>query len=151
MLALKVPKGLHRIGADLLLGDEKEICCVLATDTFLAWREDTLPYIVEDAAAELSADEEVDAFLRRFILLKPGGQLVRLQPTKHGVWEVKLDQTRLFGWFPCKRCLVLVNGTRISNVKEDEGEGYDPFFEEVRNTRKTLGLDYVAGDITKVL
>lgn len=151
MSGLTTPKGLHPIGADLLLEDEKWVYCVLATDSFRTWREDVLPYIKPDPAADLSPDEEVDQFLYQFQLGRTGGQVVRLQPTKHGVWEVKLDQTRLFGWFVHERCLVLSDGTDIRNVKDEGGEGYQPFFEGVIRERKKLGSDYVSGDITKAL
>ncbi|HEX8239054.1 MAG TPA: hypothetical protein VF574_04860 [Allosphingosinicella sp.] len=151
MFGLNPPKGLHPIGADLLLEDEKWVYCVLATNDFLSWRENVLPDIPTDLASDLSPDEEVDQFLYQFILGKTGGQVVRLRPTGHGVWEVKLDQTRLFGWFLRERCLVLAAGTDIRNVKDVGGKGYQPFFDAVIGYRKRLGLDYVAGDITRVL
>jgi hypothetical protein len=137
---------LRELGAHLLDVGERPKCCVLATGDFEAWYDGTLPFLTPEAGS-LTPDEEVDTFLRRFMLGKPITEIARLQPTRDGVWEIKLHHTRLFGWFVQPDVLVLDRGDHVANVKSGN-PGYDHHFDAVVDTRKKLGLDYVAGDQT---
>lgn len=142
---------LQRIGLELVEFDEEAICEVYGTAAFVDWREDTLPYIRQDRQCHLSPDEEVDDFLRRFQLRKPLTDVARLMPTEKGVWEVRLQQMRLFGWFPEFGVMVLSSGDKASVVKSENGDGYAGHFRDVLKVRTELGIGYVAGDLRKVL
>lgn len=150
-VALCVRTGrLHRIGDELVEEDEECRCEVYGTDRFVDWRDGTLPYFKPQPISELTPDEEVDDFLRRFQLGRRATEMARLRPTKHGIWEIRLPQTRLFGWFPEPNVLVLGSGADISTLKRLGRKEYDRHAELAREERQNLGVDYVAGDQTVV-
>ncbi len=121
---------------------------MLATPSFDSWYDGTLPYIAASAKSELTPDEEVDSFARRFLIGKPITEIARLQPNGDGAWENKLSQTRLFGWFAEPNVLVLTSGADIRSVKAGK-PGYRAYYNHVKQERKRLGLGYVAGDQIK--
>jgi len=133
------------MGTHLLDVGEDEICYVLATQDFDSWYDGTLPYLDAVPGSDLTPDEEVDSFLRRFIIGKPVTEVARMQPTRDGVWEIRLHHTRLFGWYVLPDVLVLDGGEAIENVKTGK-PGYDHYRDKVLSVRERLGLDYVAGD-----
>lgn len=149
--ALEAKGLLQRVGDELIEPDEQSVCDVFGTETFVEWRDNELPLIEGDGASDLTPDEEVDDFLRRLQLQKPITDVARLQPTAQGIWEARLQQVRLFGWFPKTHYMILVRGAYIKDVKPPNGAGYRPFYEAVRDARKQFRLDYVAGDIRAVL
>lgn len=63
---------------------------------------------------------------------------------------MKLQQLRLFGWFVDVDVLILADGEDVDLIKAG-----DPSYQDMRKSteaqRKQLGLDYVAGDHTKVI
>lgn len=151
-LALCVKRGaIQRVGDELIREYEACQCYIYGTDSFIEWRDQTLCHLEGSQASELSPDEEVDDFLRRLQLGKRATEIARMEPTKHGVWEIRLAQTRLFGWFPQPRALVLVSGEEIEFLKKGGRKLYNEHRDEVRNQRAQLGLNYVAGHQTKVL
>ena len=139
---------LKRFGEHLIENDEVEVCCLLATPSFDNWYDASLPYLAKAKRSDLTPDEEVDSFVRRFLLGKPITEIARLRPTADGVWEIRLAHTRLFGWFPERDVLVLTDGASIASVKSGT-PGYAHYFDHVKQERKRLGLGYVAGDQTK--
>jgi hypothetical protein len=139
---------LKRFGEHLIENDEVEVCCLLATQSFDNWYDGSLPYLDEAARSDLTPDEEIDSFVRRYLLGKPITEIARLQPTADGIWEIKLAHTRLFGWFPEPDVLVLTDGASIKSVKSGT-PGYDHYFDHVKQERERLGLGYVAGDQIK--
>lgn len=147
----KAPKGLVRVGLDLLDSDEEPKCAIFATDTFVTWADGSLPYIIRKKTDDgLEPSEDVDFFMAEFQRGRTHCTLARLQPTRDGVWEVKLDDTRLFGGFVIKRVLVLADGVDVSRIKPGGDKTYEEFRQSVLLQGKKLGLQYVLGDIRSV-
>jgi len=147
----KVHPGLVRVGLDLLDGDEEPKCAILATETFVTWADGSLPYMTRKKADDgLEPSEDVDFFMAEFQRGRTHCTLARLQPTRDGVWEVKLDDTRIFGGFIIKRVLVLADGVDVSRIKSGGDQKYEDFRQSVLLQGKKLGLQYVTGDIRSV-
>ncbi|MBD3774669.1 MAG: hypothetical protein IE921_13935 [Rhodobacteraceae bacterium] len=142
---------LERIGEELIEPDETSVRSVYATDEFSRWREDDLPYMESHGRSDLSPDEEVDDFLRRFQLGKSLTDIARLSPTSDGVWEVKLQQLRLTGWFVARDELVLAAGEDADALKSPGKPTYGQLRRFTLGQRENLGLDYVKGDQRDVI
>lgn len=141
---------LGRIGDELIEPDELCHREVYGSMEFIRWRDDDLPYLDGSNRSDLSPDEEVDDFLRRYQLGKPLTDIARLSPTADGVWEVRLQQLRLFGWFANVDVLVLANGEDVDLIKAG-APSYRDMIQSTKAQRKQLGLSYVAGHQTKVI
>jgi hypothetical protein len=63
----------------------------------------------------------------------------KLEPLTKHVWEFKMPDVRLFGWFAKKVVVVVVCGTLKENVKRF-GD-YAPFIDRVVAFRDALDLD----------
>ena len=98
---------------------------------------------------ELPAKQQVHMLFERFIeggSFRQPRQFRILNPSRHGVWEFKTGDVRIFGWFPEKDCFFAVIGTDTFTVKDQRL--YDFHIENVLNFRRELDLDdprFVAG------
>jgi len=138
------------VGQELLDEDEEAVCTVYGTRTFVDWRDGSLPYYEGNDRSDFSPDEEVDSFLREFMLGGTAGIVTRLTPTRRKIWEVRLEQTRIFGWFESPGHLILHVGDAIENVKDGGVAAYDAAMDDVENERSRLAITSVGGDILHV-
>lgn len=142
---------MERIGEELVEPDETSVRAVYATSEFSRWRDDDLPYMGSHGRSDLSPDEEVDDFLRRYQLGKPLTDIARFSPTSDGVWEVKLQQLRLTGWFVARDTLLLAAGEDADALKSSGKPTYGQLRRFTLEQRESLGLDYVKGDQRDVI
>lgn len=141
---------LEVVGQDLLDPDEDPVCTIYGTRTFMNWRDGTLPYYRSVKGSEVSPDEEVDLFFREFMLGRTAGIVTRLTPTSKQLWEVRLTQSRLFGWFESPGHLVLHLGDDIDTIKQGGRPAYAAAMDDVANERSRSSMRSHGGDIVNV-
>jgi hypothetical protein len=97
-----------------------------------------------------SPQQQVDARLAGFVAGEPlafNSEFNILRPWKHGVWELKTADVRIFGWFAKKDCFVGVVMHDATYVKAHDL--YQGLVGEVVRFRDSLDLDepkFVKGD-----
>ena len=104
----------------------------------------------------LSPAEQVSETFDRFCAgEKMTGAMARLIPTAKGVWELKLPDIRIFGWFWRKGVFVAAYAEWANDVKgRDRSKGYNAYIRKTARTIRSLPLDepkYQTGDIRYVL
>jgi hypothetical protein len=120
-----------------------------AAPRWAQWIEDTLPYLQADQS-EISPIEELDDLFAHFCsggTLAHGRQFHCLIHRRHGVWELKTRDLRVFGWFPSKDCFVGASADMAKHVKENGL--YSRHRQEVVSFRNQLDLDppkFISGD-----
>ena len=86
--------------------------------------------------------EQVEMVFYEFVVGRPmsyGVNIKKLEPVGHHVWEMKTEDTRIFGWIARKGCFVAVDVEMKSNLTTNAL--YTPFIESVVAFRTQLNLD----------
>lgn len=99
---------------------EQEDRRIYVFPTVRDWLTNTLPTEASSWNIELSPIEQLDDFLIEFCA---GRELMferQFNPIRHidnGVWELKMADVRLFGWFHVKDCFICTFGNLAEKVK----------------------------------
>jgi len=123
-------------------GRELEHRVLLASERFARWVQTALPGLISDWDKELSPEEEFDAFMATYCsgaaLVYPK-DLHPLRPVGDGVWELRMLDLRVFGWFVLKDWFVAVSGHMARHVKDHDL--YRGLVAETVRFREALDLD----------
>jgi hypothetical protein len=107
-----------------------------------AWAGATLRTAPRGRAKNLSPFQQVEQLLFDFVIGRPlvyDAQRKKLNPVNKHVWELKTHDVRLIGWFPRKRCFVIVCGRLKSEIPH--ARLYTPCVSLVNWFRDQLDLD----------
>lgn len=131
--------------------DEFEERTLYATADVLAWLANDFAAVEQTYDAELSPEEQLETLVHRFItgaVLEYWYDLHILRESVNGVWELKTNDLRFFGWFPTYNCFVICKIEPMVRCKE-----FPALVNAIRNEvirfRDGLDLDeprFVAGD-----
>jgi len=127
---------------DVLEPNQQAFRCVYASEKFKDWLENVLPTLQSVWQTELTCEEQVGELLETFCSgdeLDSSKQFHVLRPYRHGVWELKTGDIRIFGWFPKKDHFVGVVAHDTYRVKLHDL--YVGFVGEVVRFRHNLDLD----------
>ena len=104
---------------------------------------------------------QMDSLLRKWIAGKPmaySRALSNLRPGKHGVWEMKSADLRIFGWLWRSKVFIAAFTGFADDYKEQDGnppkESYDDARDRVVWIRGGLNLDppaFVTGDFNALV
>jgi hypothetical protein len=136
---------------DALERGEREFRELYASPLLHGWINDVLPAMVSSWSIQLSPLEQFVALAEIFCSgerLVYGNQFKPLTHIVDGIWELKTEDIRVFGWFPKNNCFVGAvadDATRIKTHRLYHG------YVNVTTKRflETLDLDepkYIAGD-----
>ena len=126
-----------------------------ASPEFKSWLEDELPVLESDWGIESTPKEQ---FIERHAVFAAGeclyfGNHIRpLTPVTHGVWELKTQDLRIFGWFPARDCFVAHRGQQATFIKRHNL--YTGYVGDVVRFREALDLDepkFIPGDDPRVV
>lgn len=132
---------LVRYDAELEPGEMPQRMIYMAV-AFVDWAEDVLFSELADEDQPLSPYEQVEARFYDFVVNRPmvyGVHKKLLRPEIRGVWTLRTDDVRVFGWFPAKGIFVAVRGEMKRNLQKIAD--YDAHIGRVREYRDTLPLD----------
>lgn len=139
-----------------LRGHQLPMRCLLATVRAVKWMKEELPNLVSDGYVSGAARpiEQAAVLFNEFVSgadLSPPLPGEMRQPS-HGVWEVRTDDLRFFGWFPQRGTFVIsAVGTKQACMN---GDLYRGFRNQARQDRLTIGLlngAYMTGELDDVL
>lgn len=125
--------------------DDLPLRVVFGTPDLIDWLRDTLPGIETAIASDVTPYEQVDDLLRRFIAgeaLADDRFVKSLVPGERGVWELKTQDIRLFGWFPQRSVFIAVCAHRAHEIKLHRL--YGGFRDQVVRVRSQLDADGAA-------
>src|SRR5437762_2711619 len=106
---------------DALEAGEQEFREFYASPILHGWIRDVLPNMVSSWGIELSP---LDQFTAMSEVYCAGERLMfdtQFKPLTHivdGVWQLKTDDLRIFGWFPRKDCFIGVVADDATRIKE---------------------------------
>ncbi|MDZ4308755.1 hypothetical protein [Allopontixanthobacter sp.] len=129
---------------------EQEERRIYAFPTAVRWLTESLPGLASDWNLEITPSEQLDDFFVEFCSgheLMFERQIRPIRHIRHGVWELKTADTRLFGWFAARDCFICTNGGLTSDIKKSNL--YDGHRDEAVRLRSALDLDepkFVAGN-----
>lgn len=136
---------------DVLEQHVQEFRQFYASPALQQWLTGTLPGMVSSWRIELSPEEQVVALLEIYCRgerLAYGTQFKPLTHITDGVWELKTDDIRIFGWFSRRDCFIGVVADDATRIK-----AHNLYFGHanvtVRRFRDTLDLvapKFVPGD-----
>lgn len=139
----------HLVSIGSLIKHEAELESGEMPDRFVyhdpalgSWLEDTLPSLPRDRSRNLTPAQQVDLILYEFVTRKPmmyGQDDRKLDPVHAHVWELKTEDVRLIGWFPCKATFVIVCGELKKNLRSFKD--YAPYVARAVIFRDLLDLD----------
>lgn len=90
----------------------------------------------------MSSYEQVEQALYDTVMKRPmryGQDDRKLDPLIHHVWELKTEDVRLIGWFPCRATFIIVRGEMRKNLKPFSR--YKPLIQDVVTFRNSLDVD----------
>ncbi len=118
---------------------EQELRTFMVTPEVRDWLNDILPKVPAGSAKELTPMEKLIDFLNRYgaghRLLYPVA-FRPIQHFKHGVWELKTPELRLFGWFPKNDVFICASIATLDDIKING----KPNKEAVNNQRKKVSF-----------
>lgn len=95
---------------------------LFATPEFVKWLEDGLPQIkFDEIYSDLSPLEQVSVLFSDYLTGVEFSDDRRFKPLKWtpdlGIWELKTDDVRIFGWIPDKDAFVCCFGDSADQIK----------------------------------
>jgi hypothetical protein len=121
-----------------------------APNYLLEWLRNTLPGLVSSAVgADDTPEEQLYALVELYVVgerLNLGEMYKPLHPHADGVWELRTTDTRLFGWFHRKDCLIVVFADETERIHKYSLHA--SYRNEIVRLRNALDLDepkFVAG------
>jgi len=131
----------------------QEFRCILCSPKLKAWIEHDLPTIQSALRVELSPLEQLFALVQTFCSDEPltyGEHFKPLYCRGQGVWELRTEDIRVFGWFPIKDHFIGVAANDATYIKEHRL--YPGYIGEVVRFRDQLNLDapkFIQGEEAK--
>ncbi|MET0482541.1 MAG: hypothetical protein ABWZ27_06440 [Aestuariivirgaceae bacterium] len=123
--------------------DELELRLMYALPRFETWVANELPGLESTWDIETSPEEQLAQYLDDFVAgeaLLVGRQFRTLNHISAGIWELKMADLRVFGWFPAKDCFIAVSGHWTEHVKRHNL--YHGLAREAERERDQLALDH---------
>jgi hypothetical protein len=114
------------------------------------WMANVLPGLPSALGLEVSPIEQLDAFLEIYC---SGDSIMyerQFKPLRHidsGVWELKMPDLRMFGWFHVRDCFVCTDCDCATRVKSHQL--YSGYRDQAVRFRDSLDLDdpkFIVGD-----
>ncbi|WP_316169057.1 MULTISPECIES: hypothetical protein [unclassified Bradyrhizobium] len=120
----------------------------------IAWMRDEVPQMTTGrVASDFTPHEQMVLRLRQWIAGDPmtyGPMFHDMDPTEHGVWEMKTADLRIFGWIYKPKQFIAVRGGYADDYKEPtKKKSYADDRREVIKARDALPLDgekFATGD-----
>lgn len=115
---------------------------VYFTPDFDAWVAGTLAGLVRRKGRNMSPYEQAEQRLYEFVIgkrLAYGSEFHPLDPLTASVWELKVADVRLFGWFPKRRHFIIVRAELKEKLRKHSD--YAPHIARVVAFRDALDLD----------
>jgi len=112
--------GLELVETQLRPGEFPDRWIYLAPEA-IKWINDDLPQVLRSYDAELEPTEQIEDLFYRFISgknLDHWTDLHAIYPHVDGTWELKTNDIRMFGWFPCRDCVVILHIESMIRCKE---------------------------------
>ena len=106
------------------------------------WFANDLPNLESSWKIEETPSEQLYALLLKFVVgkvLTYQNEFYPIVPHRHGVWELKTADLRVFGWFPAVDCFLGLVADTTQRVKDHDL--YHGYCNEVVRFRETLELD----------
>ena len=97
----------------------QEVRAIYMSARVKRWIEEELPALEPKWVTELSPAEQLFIRVQDFCsgeAIAIGFHLKALRCHGNGIWEIKTDDIRLFGWFPHKDCFVAVHADQKSRL-----------------------------------
>jgi hypothetical protein len=119
----------------------QEFRCILASQKLKIWIEQELPNLVSPLGIQISPQEQLFALVDVFYsdeTLTYGGHFKPLRCRGQGVWELRTEDLRIFGWFPLKDHFIGVVANDATYIKEHRL--YEGYIGEVVRFRNQLDL-----------
>ncbi len=135
----------HLLRWELDEADERQPIRIVAIHPdFRFWLDRECPDTFVDRAKSMTPSEQIVDALDR-LTAEPrfphAGQMINIQPQKHGVYEIKTTDARVFGFFPDSRQFVAVTGALKMDLKHAP-ERVNAIRQQVRTIRQALCLDF---------
>ena len=144
---------LHEFEAKLGPRDFKERS-LFVTNDYIEWHNSHAVNIRVGYGVELDIYEQVDHIFTEFVIGKKlVGQRVWLDPRYKGVYELKIHDIRIFGWFYRKGIFIASYGAAKIDLKGNR-RNMKRCINRVERTRNNIDLDepkYIRGDAVDVL
>jgi hypothetical protein len=131
-------------------GADQEFRCIFTNATVKAWIQNELPNLTSPLGLELSPQEQMFALVDIFCSDKElsfGDHFKPLRCRGQGVWELRTEDLRIFGWFPLKDHFVAVAANDATFIKDHKL--YEGYIGAVVRFRYQLDLDepkFIQGD-----
>ena len=129
----------------------QEFRAMYASPRLIEWLITTLPNLESTWNIEISPRQQLVAFLEIYASDEPltyGHSFKPLRSRGMGVWEMKMADLRVFGWFPMKDVFIASNASSTQTLKEISGL-YGGYINEAVRFRELLDLDepkFMPGD-----
>lgn len=137
------------IPVELTEGDERQRERLLFLNPALEeWLNGTLFHLPKPRGYRRHHYDQVEDFFDRFVgdpRFTGVGDFANIRPQAHGIYEMKTETVRIFGWFAVKRCFIAATADLKVNLK---GGGYEQHRKATIAFRKALDLpqpDFVRG------
>lgn len=120
------------------------------------WMQETLRLEPIDWGRDISPLEQVASMFDQIvgdIRFRGVGDFVRLQPQYQGIYELKVTDVRVFGWFPARRMFIACSGEMKKRTKGNFRLVKEHIRAAIR-CRDTLDLDepkFVTGALHEIL
>ncbi len=140
---------LHRVDPGFE-GADQEFRCIAVVTALKGWIENDLPNLASALGLQLSPQEQLFALVDIFCSdqeLSFGHHFKPLRCRGQGVWELRTDDLRVFGWFPLKDHFIAVAANDATFIKEHRL--YEGYIGSVVHFRDHLDLDepkYIQGE-----
>jgi hypothetical protein len=126
------------------------------TDDMRYWMDNTLTYLAPDRGRDISPYEQVVAMFEHFVgtpTFTGVGYFQLLIPQFDGVYEMKMTDVRVFGWFPAKSNFIAAYGDMKSNLKKNQ-KLVTTHIGNTVNCRQIMDLDepkFITGPMHEIL
>lgn len=134
-------ESLHKLDAELSWREQEERVILLFPQA-VKWLLESLPNAESSWNLEVQPDQQLDALARAFCAgreLVFEKQVKPLRHIRHGIWELKTADLRLFGWFHRRDWFICTAVNTAANVKQSGL--YDGYRDEAVRLRDELDLD----------
>lgn len=153
---------LVRVGALVAIDLPVRICSApsryfYVTPRALQYLDKTLPQLPQTQMSEAAPVEQVYSLLKRFVCgnelsYGDGNDIRDINPSDLGVWELKTEDMRLFGWFPLYDVFICDAVDDASRIKEYSL--YAGYRDQCVAARDRMALDepkFVDGELKDVI
>lgn len=140
-LVRRVPAVVYRLDPGFEDG-RQEFRCIVCSPKLRTWIEQDLPTLQSALGLELSPIEQFFTLVQTFCSDEPltyGDHFKPLYCRGQGVWELRTEDIRVFGWFALKDHFVGVSGNDATFIKNHQL--YGGYIGEVVRFREALQLD----------